>query len=138
MDIRNAPDQLDLTDATLIVGMLADNEPAPGAEEAYAAADPALLDLAKFEGKTGQALTLPHTEAKAVVFVGLGEEASFETIRSGIGNAVRLVKTGRAVTNLNQITVDGATRAVVEGAALGGYQFRPYKTEGEGLSIETL
>ena len=138
MEIRNAPDGLDLTDATLIVGMLAENEPAPGAEEAYAAADPALLELAKFEGKTGQALTLPHTEAKSVVFVGLGDEATFETIRSGIGNAVRLVKTERAVTNLNQIPVDGATRAVVEGAALGGYQFRAYKTEGEGLSIETL
>jgi leucyl aminopeptidase len=72
------------------------------------------------------------------MFVGLGDEATFETIRSGIGNAVRLVKTERAVTNLNQIPVDGATRAVVEGAALGGYEFRAYKTEGEGLSIETL
>ncbi len=138
MEIRNAPDELDLTDATLIVGMLAENEPAPGAEEAYAAADSTLLELAKFEGKTGQALSLPHSEAKSVVFVGLGDEATFETIRSGIGNAVRLVKTERAVTNLNQIPVDGATRAVVEGAALGGYQFRAYKTEGEGLSIETL
>ena len=138
MEIRNAPEELDLTDATLIVGMLAENEPAPGAEDAYASADPALLELAKFEGKTGQVLTLPHSEAKAVVFVGLGEEASFETIRSGIGNAARVVKTGRAVTNLNQIPVEGATRAVVEGAALGGYQFRAYKTEGEGLSLETL
>ncbi|MGH3667971.1 MAG: M17 family peptidase N-terminal domain-containing protein, partial [Acidimicrobiia bacterium] len=138
MEIRNAPEELDLTDSTLIVGMLADNEPAPGAEDAYASADPALLELAKFEGKTGQVLTLPHSEAKAVVFVGLGEEASFETIRSGTGNAARVVKTGRAVTNLNQIPVEGATRAVVEGAALGGYQFRAYKTEGEGLSLETL
>jgi leucyl aminopeptidase len=138
LQIKTAPTDLDLTDATLIVGMLAENEPAPGAEEAFASADPALLELAKFEGKTGQVLSLPHSEAKSVVFVGLGEEASFETIRSGMGNAVRVVKTGRAVTNLNVIPVDGATRAVVEGAALGGYQFRAYKTEGEGLSIETL
>ncbi len=138
MEIRNSSEEVDLTDATLIVGMLAENEPAPGAEDAYASADPTLFELAKFEGKTGQVLTLPHTEAKAVVFVGLGEEASFETIRSGMGNAVRVVKTGRALTNLNQIPVDEATRAVVEGAALGGYQFRAYKTEGEGLSIESL
>jgi leucyl aminopeptidase len=138
VEIRNAPDDVDLTDATLIVGMLSENEPAPGAEEAYANADPSLLELAKFEGKSGQVLTLPHHEAKAVVFVGLGDEASYETIRSGVGNAVRVVKTERAVTNLDKIPVDGATRAVVEGAALGGYQFRAYKTEGEGLSIETL
>jgi Cytosol aminopeptidase family, N-terminal domain len=76
MEIRNAPDDVDLTDATLIVGMLSENEPAPGAEEAYANADPSLLDLAKFEGKMGQTLTLPHSEAKSVVFVGLGDEAS--------------------------------------------------------------
>ncbi len=138
MEIRTAPVDLDLADATLIVGMMTDNQPAPGAEDAHAAADPVLFDLAKFEGKSGQVLTLPHPEAKSVVFVGLGDEATFETIRSAMGNAVRVVKTGRAVTNLNQISIDGSTRAVVEGAALGGYQFRAYKTEDEGLSIETL
>ena len=138
MEIRTAPVDLDLADATLIVGMMTDNQPAPGAEDAHAASDPALFELAKFEGKSGQVLTLPHPGAKSVVFVGLGDEATFETIRSAMGNAVRVVKTGRAVTNLNQIPIDGSTRAVVEGAALGGYQFRAYKTEDEGLSIETL
>jgi leucyl aminopeptidase len=130
--------EVDLADATLVVGVLAGNEPAPGAEEAYAGADPALLELAKFEGKTGQVLTLPHSEAKAVVFVGLGEEAGFEAIRSGMGNAMRVVKSERAVTNLNLLPVDGATRAVVEGAALGAYQFRPYKTEGDPLAVQRL
>jgi leucyl aminopeptidase len=127
-----------MTDATLVVGVLAGNEPAPGAEEAYAEADPALLDLAKFEGKAGQVLTLPHPGAKAVVFCGLGEEAGFESIRAGMGNAVRVVKSERVVTNLNLLPVDGATRAVVEGAALGAYQFRPYKTEGEPLPVDRL
>jgi leucyl aminopeptidase len=42
------------------------------------------------------------------------------------------------VTNLNQLPVDGATRAVVEGAALGAYQFRLYKTEGDPLPVERL
>jgi leucyl aminopeptidase len=138
VEITKAPADLDLSDASLIVGIMTENEPAPGAEEAFGAADPALLELAKFEGKTGQVLTLPHDEAKSVVFVGLGEEASFETIRSGMGNAARVVKTERAVTNLNLLPVDEATRAVVEGAALGGYQFRDYKTEGEGLTLEVL
>ena len=138
MEIKTATADVDLAEATLVVGVLAENQPAPGAEEALAAADPALLELAKFEGKSGQVLSLPHDGAKSVVFVGLGEEAGFESIRAGMGNAIRVVKTGRAITNLNQIPIDGATRAVVEGAALGGYQFRSYKTEGEGLAIETL
>jgi leucyl aminopeptidase len=138
LEIRTTSADANLADATLIVGVLADNQPAPGAEDALARADQALLELAKFEGKAGQVLTLPHDEAKAVLFVGLGEEAGFDAIRSGVGNAVRAVKTGRAVTNLNQIGVEDATRAVVEGAALGGYQFRQYKTEGEPSALETL
>jgi leucyl aminopeptidase len=55
-----------------------------------------------------------------------------------MGNAVRVVKSERVVTNLNLLPVDGATRAVVEGAALGAYQFRPYKTEGEPLPVDRL
>jgi leucyl aminopeptidase len=138
VEIKTVPLDVDLSGASLIVGVMADAQPAPGAEEALAAADPMLLELAKFEGKAGQVLTLPHDEAKSVVFVGLGEEAGFEAIRAGMGNAIRVVKTERAVTNLNQIPLDGAERAVVEGAALGGYQFRNYKTEGEGLVVETV
>ncbi|MGH8872743.1 MAG: leucyl aminopeptidase, partial [Acidimicrobiia bacterium] len=138
MEIKTVPADVDLSEATLIVGVMAENQPAPGAEEALATADQELLELAKFEGKSGQVLALPHDQAKSVVFVGLGEQPGFEAIRAGMGNAVRVVKTGRAVTNLNQIPIDGAERAVVEGAALGGYQYRAYKTEGEGLSIETV
>lgn len=138
MEISTTPADVDLSDATLIVGVLAGNQPAPGAGEALAGADPGLLELAKFEGKSGQVLTLPHDRAKSVVFVGLGEEAAFESIRSGMGNAIRAVKTGRAVTNLNQIPIEAAERAVVEGAALGAYQFRVYKTEGEALPVEKL
>ena len=138
MEIATAPGDVDLSDATLVVGVLAGNQPAPGAEEALAGADPGLLELAKFEGKSGQVLTVPHHQAKSVMFVGLGEDAGFESVRSGMGNAIRMVKTGRAVTNLNQIPIDEAERAVVEGAALGAYQFRGYKTEGESLPIERL
>jgi leucyl aminopeptidase len=138
VEIKTVPSGVDLTDATFVVGVMSDNEPAPGAEEAMAGANPTLLEMANFEGKTGQVLILPHDSAKSVILVGLGDEATFETIRSGVGNAVRVVKTERAVTNLNQIPVDEATRAVVEGAALGGYQYRSYKTEGEGLTIQVL
>ena len=138
VEIRNAPEELDLTDATLIVGMLAENEPAPGAEEAYASADPALLELAKFEGKTGQVLTLPHSEAKSVVFVGLGEEASFETIRSGIGNAVRVVKTAapsqtstRSLSRARPGPLSKVRRSVV-------ISFVPTRPRGRAFPLETL
>ncbi len=138
MEIKTAPADADLTDVTFIVGVLAGTQPLPGAGELVESADPALIELAKFEGKMGQVLQVPHQIAKAVLLVGLGDEATFESIRGAMGNAVRSVRTQRAVTNLHQAPIDAATRAVVEGAALGGYQFRSYKTEGEGLVIESL
>jgi len=138
LEIKAVPAEVDLSGATLVVGVMSENRPAPGAEAALEAADGAMLELAKFEGKSSQVLTLPHHQAKSVVFVGLGDEAGFEAIRAGMGNAVRVVKTGRAVTNLNQIPIDGAERAVVEGAALGVYQYLTYKTDGETLPIESL
>ncbi len=138
MDIRTASPDTDLTDATLIVAMLTDREFIPGAEETVGAVDGMLLELARFEGKPAQVVTLPHPQAAALMIVGLGDDASFETIRAGIGNAVRAVKTERAVTLLGQVPVDGVVRAVVEGAILGGYEFRDYKTNGEGLSIRRL
>jgi leucyl aminopeptidase len=131
-------EDIDLTDATFIGGALTGNQPVPGCEEALTSADLALVELSGFEGKAGQVATLPHDRAKALVLVGLGEEATFESIRSALGNAVRSVKTERAVTDLARVSIDGATRAVVEGAALGGYQYRAYKTEGEALDIAVL
>jgi leucyl aminopeptidase len=138
LDITTAGPETDLSDATLIVATLTDLAPLPEGDEGLAEVGEGLLELARFEGKPGQVITVPHPEAAAMVIVGLGEEASFEAIRAGIGNAVRAVKSERAVTTLGQIPVDGAVRAVVEGAALGGYEFRDYKTNGEGLSIREL
>jgi leucyl aminopeptidase len=138
VEIKTIGAEVDLADATFVIGVMSGNESVPGGEEAFASADPVLLELAKFEGKQGQVLAIPHDRANCLLLVGLGDEAGFETIRSAAGNAVRAVKTERAVTNLNQIPVEGATRAVVEGAALGGYEYRSYKTEGEGLTIEVL
>ena len=135
MEITTAEPGVDLGDATFIVGLLTDRAVVPDDETAV---DEALLDLARFEGKVGQVITLPHPEAAAMVVVGLGDEATFETVRAGMGNAVRVVKTERAVTNLGMVSVDGAVQAVVEGAVLGGYEFREYKTNGEGLSIRSL
>jgi len=138
VEIRTAATDVDLTESTLIVGVMSDNTAAPGADDILATVDPNLLELSKFEGKTGQMAVLPHDRAKSLILVGLGDEATFESIRTATGNAVRLVKTERAVTNLNQIPIEASTRAVAEGAVLGGYQYRTYKTEGEALPIGTL
>lgn len=138
VEIRAVDETVDLDGATLVVGVLAGRELLPGDEEIMGSIDDSHLDLVKFEGKTGQVATLPHDRATALLLVGLGEEVDFETLREAMGNAVRAVKTPRAVTYLTRIALEQATRAVVEGAALGSYQFRQYKTEGEGLSMERL
>jgi len=112
--------------------------PVNGSEEALESIDHTALEAAGFEGKPGQTVTLPHPEAKAVLLVGLGEEASFESIRSASGNAVRNVKTAHVVNLLARVDIEGATRAVVEGTLLGGYQFRAYKTSDDGLDAEVV
>lgn len=140
MEIRAVAGQVDLTEATLIVGVLVDRQPLPGDEEVIASIDQTLLDFMKFDGKVGQVATLPHGDGGALLLVGMGDEAGFETLRAAMGDAARAVKTPRAVTRLNQVGIEGATRAVVEGAALGSYRFRDYKSEAEepGLSVLEL
>jgi leucyl aminopeptidase len=122
----------------LIAGVLEGMEPVTGSEDAVEGLDAAILDAAGFEGKPGQTLTLPHPEAQAILLVGLGTEASFESIRAASGNAIRRVKTERAVSLLALVDVDESTRAVVEGALLGGYQYRTYKTDDNGLAAEVV
>jgi leucyl aminopeptidase len=129
---------VDLTDATLIVGVLEGLEPAPGSEAVFASIDSAHLDSAGFEGKKGQTLTMPHETASAILLVGLGDEISFESVRAASGNAVRKAKTERVVTLLAQVGIDAAGRAVTEGSALGGYQFRTYKTDDDELDAKTV
>jgi leucyl aminopeptidase len=129
---------VDLADATLIVGVLEGPEPAPGSESALATIDSAHLDSAGFEAKKGQTLVVPHEGAAALLLVGLGDEISFDSVRAASGNAVRKVTTERVVTLLAQVGIDGATRAVTEGSALGGYQFRTYKTDDDDLDANTV
>jgi leucyl aminopeptidase len=130
--------QVDLGGATLIAGVLEGLDPLPGSEAALAVVDGAVLEAAGFEGKTGQTITLPHEEAAAVILVGVGSEVSYEGLKNASGDAVRAVKTERGVTLLAAAGIDGATRAVVEGSLLGGYEYRSYKTEGEPLALTDI
>jgi leucyl aminopeptidase len=138
LEARNVAPGVDLEGATLIAGVLEGLEAAPGSEDVVASLDEEVLEALGFEGKAGQAITMPHPEAIALVLVGLGDEASYSTIKSASGNAVRQVKTERAVTLLAQVQIDGATRAVTEGSLLGGYQFRAYKTQGDALQVQVV
>lgn len=138
LELRSVAPDVDLEGATLIAAVMEGMEPVSGSEEAFSTADPALLDIAGFEGKSGQVLTLPHPVANAVLLVGLGDEVSFESIRAAAGNAVRAVKSERAVSLLALIDIDEATRAVTEGTLLGGYHFRTYKTDDKALDVKKV
>lgn len=121
------------SDGTVIIGALEGLQPSPGSEDLFGHIDERLFEASGFEGKAGQVVTAPVEHGVAVV-VGIGSEASFETIRSAAGNAARAVKTERALCLLGLIPIDNATRAVAEGLVLGGYQFRSYKTGENGVN----
>ncbi len=86
--------------------------------------DSAALDRQGFTGKLGQVAQL----SDGLVAVGLGAEASADTVRAAAGHLARSLGTvDRVGTSLHQIEVTGAVAAVVEGLGLGGYQFLRYK-----------
>ncbi len=138
MEVRAAGPEVDLADAALVIGVLEGLQPVPGSEAEFEAVDQESIEAAGFEGKGNQTLTLPHPTAKSLLLVGLGEEADFESVRAASGNAVRAAKAERVVTRLAEIDIDGATRAVTEGSLLGGYEFRPYKTNGPKMKVTTV
>lgn len=138
MHARVASADAGLDQATLIAGVLEGLEPLPGSEDAVAGVPDGIMQVAGFEAKSGQTLTVTHPEAAALLLVGLGDEVSYEALKTASGNAIRQVKTERAVSLLARSAIDGATRAVAEGSLLGGYEFRLYKTEGDGLVVRAI
>ncbi|MEX0797229.1 MAG: leucyl aminopeptidase [Acidimicrobiia bacterium] len=133
MEVKAVGESEISSEATLIAGALKGLEPLPGSEGVLDGVDRRVLEVSGFEGKAGQVVTIPHREGVAVI-VGLGEEATFESLRAASGNAVRSVKTAEVACLLALAPIEGATRAVVEGLVLGGYQYRAYKTSDEGAS----
>ena len=138
MQISAVDRDLDLAGATLIAAVMEGLEALPGSEAAVESVDPSVLAAADFTGKAGQAMTLAHDDADALLIIGVGDELSFESLRTASGNAIRSVKTARAASLLAQVGIEGAGRAVVEGSLLGGYSYRTYKTDDEENTVEAL
>jgi len=90
-----------------------------------------------FEGKPGQALTLPSASGPSTVAIGLGEPAKLTTggLRTAAAALARAAGTQTALaTALADVDGPGLSRAAVaqavaEGFALGTYRFSTFKSE---------
>jgi leucyl aminopeptidase len=128
----------------LAVGVFADLEPGPGAEQALEALGTPLRPLLEsrgFSGKTGEAVALPtlgRLPAATLLLLGLGDRSAVDadTLRRATGSLVREARAAkRAVTTLAQAGPGdqaGAVRAVTEAAILAGYRFDKYKASSNG------
>ena len=131
MQLNPATSDIAHDGSTVVVGVFADNVPTPGTESIFESVPSTFLEAIEFTGKAGQTAVAALPGAASILLVGLGEETSFEGLRSAAGNAVRAIKTEHAVSYLSQVPIDAAVRAVVEGLVLGSYRFDRYKTDTE-------
>ncbi len=111
-------------------------------DRALAGALRELVRGGEFEGKANQTV-LFHTQgkipAKRVLLVGLGKksEARLDSLRQAMGSASKRVRQAGAVSChavLPISSIAGATpetlaQAMIEGIALGGYEFTAYRSE---------
>jgi leucyl aminopeptidase len=123
----------------LAVGLYAGEAPPEGLS---AAARPA-ISSEDFTGKRGQSSLLYAGDGLAsrrLLLVGLGERSSYtpERLRRTAATVARRARTSKArsvafvLPTLEGSDVPGAARAAAEGAVLGLYRFRRYKTDGNG------
>lgn len=103
----------------------------------------AAWDRREIKGKRKEVTVFHRPDGKArLLVVGLGPrtQVDLETIRNAAAEVVHALK-GRGARTLGfklasfsneRIPAEAATRALVDGAALGGYEFLRYKTSHEG------
>ena len=95
----------------------------------------AFLDARGFKGGRGQSLTLPGSDGRTVVLLGLGERATPDSCRAaGAAFARAASRHSTGVVDVLGGVDDAAdrascARAVVEGVALASYRYRAYKAE---------
>lgn len=105
----------------------------------------------EFTGKQNHVLELPtygRLKAKKLLIVGLGERKEFglEGMRQAAGKACTHARSAGVKDaallmggfTFKGVSVDDLAQAAVEGAILGPYKFRKYKSEEEGAELEKL
>jgi len=143
LEIRFGDAVEDATGDVLVVPMFEGGAWGPGGEW-VAGKLPSLEGYLETSGFTGASGTktvpagdeLPYT---AVVVIGLGEEASAESLRQAAGRAAKACKEFEtAVTTLHLVDIEGAAEAVAFGALAGLYKFEAFKSEANPANIELL
>jgi leucyl aminopeptidase len=135
IDVINGPSIGEAEGSALVVPMLADLTPGPGAEwviEQLGDWVETHLDAVDFTGKNGSVASLPAGDLPftQVMFIGLGDEVDAEALRRAGGNIARSTANHETVvTTLHQVDVEGAAEAVALGLMLGSYRFDRYKAD---------
>ncbi|KQP66939.1 MULTISPECIES: leucyl aminopeptidase [unclassified Nocardioides] len=135
--LRNANPAKTKADA-VVVGVVSSGDGvvlAPGAEavgEAYGRKLRPLLAMLALTGKVGETTRVPTggvIASPTLVLVGLGAEATPETVRRGAGAAARAVTNAASVALALPADSAALVRSVTEGWALGGYRFTAYQRD---------
>jgi leucyl aminopeptidase len=120
---RTVPDDV----AAVVVPVVAGQAP-DGVDAAFLAAQ-------GFEGKKGEVRCLPGADGRPVYVVGLGPEADVDAavLRSVAGSLARAARREASLAiplaAREQIDAAASAQAVVEGLALGGYQYDDFKSQ---------
>jgi leucyl aminopeptidase len=136
----------------LVVPVFAEAELGPGADEVDTAIGGGLREFMAetgFEGKPGETLAIPTNGAlgvRAAVLVGMGARSEITTDglrRAGAALARRGSKVASVATTLLDAAPESierrvAAQALVEGVALGSYQFLRYKGEAKPSKLESV
>jgi len=126
---RSAP----LAGDVVVVGILSSTSGpklAPGASPVDEALGGTLLAGLRAAGAAGKAdevtkvPTLGLADFPLVVACGLGTELTAESVRRGVGAALRGLASKKSIT----VAIDGPVDALAEGAALGAYSYTAYKS----------
>lgn len=117
-------------DEVLVVGLAHRNKKLEIQSGELAVDSQSLLASLKDLGATGgvdEVIKLPGSTSKLIVFTGLGDKATSETLRRAAGAAARALEGEKSATFALPIHNDEDLAAVCEGAALGAYTFHDFR-----------
>jgi leucyl aminopeptidase len=120
----------------LVLGVRAEGgTPAPALPEGLSAADLGLdgVDLTAIGAGTAEGelvrLPAPGIAARSIALVGLGTDPGPDALRGAAGTVTRRIRGVRSFAFALPLADDEQAAAVLEGAALGAYDFPAYRSE---------